>query len=90
MTRKNVENFQLNTDQIAAENCCVEQVMNSIFEHVAGDAQHSIEHRSDHQQIVQFSNSLLENEFIFGSASEEILESVQQKLAGKAKQQEIS
>lgn len=90
MSRKNAAKIKSNTEKISAENCCVEQVMNSIFEQVAGDGENSIENRSDHEQIVQFSNSLLENEFIFGSASEEVLESVQQKLSAKPKKKKLT
>ena len=61
-------------NRLAVENCVAEQVINSIFENVSSKPIESIEGRSDFGEINRFSHSLLENEFIFGSADENVLE----------------
>ena len=89
MSGETIPNLNPNTERVAAENCCADQIMLSIFEYVAGDQPSSVAQRSDHDEIIRFSNALIENEFIFGSPSEEILETVNRKLSSKSAQNKL-
>ncbi len=77
-------------NRLAVENCVAEQVINSIFENVSSKPIESIEGRSDFGEINRFSHSLLENEFIFGSADENVLGMVHSRLNARAKKVQIS
>lgn len=77
------------TDKLALENCLAQQVVQSMFEHVAEQDAQRLANRSDRREIARFCSTLVENELIFGSPSDEVLESVQRKiLRGRAKQRE--
>ena len=78
MFGKKLIDLKSTTDRVAAENCYVEQILNSIFEHVTSES--VIENRSDHDEIIRFSSSLLENELLFGSPSEEVLDRVNRRI----------
>lgn len=79
-----------NSEKIATENCCVEQVINSIFENVASNEPLDLQNRSDHQEIMKFSSAMVEGEFIFGSPSEDIIESINQRISSKSEKSKIS
>ena len=86
------ENQRL-TDQnnrLAVENCVVEQVINSIFENVSSKPMESIVGRSDFDEINRFSHSMVENEFIVGSADENVLGMVHSRMSSNTKKPEIS
>ena len=74
-------------DRLSVENCVVEQVINSIFENVSSKPIKTIEGRSDFDEINRFSHSMVENEFIFGSADEDVLGMVNSRIANSKKKQ---
>lgn len=74
-------------DRLSVENCVVEQVINSIFETVSSKPIETIEGRSDFDEINRFSHSMVENEFIFGSADENVLGMVNSRIANTKKTQ---
>lgn len=74
-------------DRLSVENCVVEQVINSIFETVSSKPIETIEGRSDFDEINRFSHSMVENEFIFGSADEDVLGMVNSRIANNKKTQ---
>lgn len=80
MSQKPLPKLKQWTSPVADENCFVEQVVNSIFDHVTAD---EIGHRSDRHEILRFSSSILENEIIFGSAEERVLRSANQRISQK-------
>lgn len=90
MTENHLPEMQSNNRQLAAEILYVEQIIDSIFEQVADNDPDVLESRSDHDEIVKFSHSLVENEFIFGSPSEEVLESVKRRISRQRDRNQVS
>lgn len=90
MSDSELQNLTDQNNRLAVENCVVEQVINSIFENVSSKPIESIEGRSDFDEINRFSHSLLENEFIFGSADENVLGMVNSRISANIKKIQIS
>ena len=90
MTIKKQPELKPFNEKVAGENCCVEQVVNSIFDKVASNEPEELSNRSDHEEIIKLSHALVEGEFIFGSPDEEILESVNRRILSKSKNTKIS
>lgn len=77
-----------NHQKLAMENCCAQQVVHSMFEHVADQGLENLEYRSDRKEIARFSSSLIESEFIFGSPNDDVLETIQQKIIASQRKRE--
>ena len=87
MGKCNLSRHQAGTNNLALENCCTSQVIQSMFEEVACQDAENLAFRADRGEIAKFSQALVEHELIFGSPSEDVLRSIQQKIRDDSQSQ---